>query len=134
MNNAGNVLFYYSPGQSETESKQVLMASFLSAIQHFSQAMEHGACFSFDLPKRKIVVRSAEKFSISYVFLVDPESKLAHKPKRMEEALNKIQDAFEERYNEKLVLSWDGNANTFNDFRNLFEKNNPKKLREFFEA
>ncbi len=123
INDAGNVLFYYTPGkETDCGSKNLLMASFLTAIQQFAKVMEHGALFSFDLAKKKIVMRNAAKLPIFYVFLVDPDSKIARKTKKLEEVLDNIQEEFEKRYDEKVVRSWKGDVNTFFDFRKCIEQ------------
>ncbi len=122
INDAGNVLFYYTPGKSpDCGSKNLLMASFLTAIQQFAKVMEHGALFSFDLAKKKIVMRNGEKLTIYYVFLVDPESKIARKTKKLEDVLDSIQTEFEKRYDETVVRDWNGDKHTFFDFRNYLE-------------
>ncbi len=36
--------------------------------------MEHGVLFSFDLAKKKIIMRNGDKLAIFYVFLVCPVS------------------------------------------------------------
>ncbi len=83
--------------------------------------MEHGALFSFDLAKKKIVMRNAEKLPIFYVFLVDPDSKIARKTKKLEDVLDSIQTEFEKRYNETVVRDWNGDTHAFFDFRNYLE-------------
>ncbi len=122
INDAGNVLFYYTPGKSpDCGSKNFLMASFLTAIQQFAKVMEHGALFSFDLAKKKIVMRNVEKLPNFYVFLVDPDSNIARKTKKLEDVLDSIQIEFDKRYNETVVRDWNGDTHTFFDLRNYLE-------------
>ncbi|OLS12032.1 MAG: hypothetical protein RBG13Loki_4376 [Promethearchaeota archaeon CR_4] len=122
INNAGNVLFYYTPEKMDSQSKQVIIASFLTAIQQFARAVEHGGCSLFNLSKRKIAIRSAQNLPISYVLLFDPDSKIARKPKKVDDVLDSIQSAFEKRYDEKTVCSWIGDAKVFADFKDIIER------------
>jgi len=134
MNNAGNVLFYYTPDKTESQSKQLLIASFLGAIQQFAKTMEHGTCSFFNLSKRKIAIRTAQKFPISYALLFDNNSKIARKPKKLVELMDIIQSAFEKHYDEQTVCSWNGDANAFIDFKEVLEQSSRNKIKEFFDS
>jgi len=125
INRAGNILFHFA-SDSSVDSKNAcdLMAGFYKAVQQFSECMDHGAISAFHMATKKVFIRDSSKLPLSYVLMVDQKSKLAAKPKKLEEFVTKIMTTFETRYDASRIQSWNGDIAAFCDFKDCLTGKN----------
>jgi hypothetical protein len=136
INNAGNILFYYSrdtpssTDQSTSDEKHLLVASFLTGILQFAKVLHNDKISNFEMGERRVVIIPSINTITYYVTISEKTEK--RKNKELETELFRIRKQFEEKFGSNAITNWDGNTETFKSFRNVLERNMVDNVDDYF--
>jgi hypothetical protein len=136
INNAGNILFYYSrdnPSSTTekfTEEKHLLIASFLTGVLQFAKVLHNDKISNFEMGERRVVIIPSMNTNAYYVAISEKTEK--RKNKDLETELLRIRKLFEEKYGSNAITNWDGNIDAFTSFKNVLERNMADNIDDYF--
>jgi hypothetical protein len=138
INNAGNILFYYSRTsqasitQSSHDEQHQLVASFLTSILQFAKALHNDEISNFEMGSRRVVIIPSINSTVYYVTISEKTEK--KKTKELETELLRVRKLFEEKFGTNAITTWDGNTETFMSFKNVLERNMANNVDDYFSS
>lgn len=125
LNEAGIVLFSRAFNE---KIKDQLFGSLVSALDTFANEISDGGISNFELSNKRFTLMR----SMNVLFVVNSTKKV--KDKNLKTKIQDLVKRFFNRYPIKLIESWDGDLNTFSDFKTEIDDMLEDPVKKFWDG